>query len=44
MTRPEPLANATSKNVWARQLFEWVDARFPLAALWKSQVAEYYGK
>jgi len=37
------MANGTTaKNVWARALFEWVDARFPLSALWKSQVGEYY--
>jgi ubiquinol-cytochrome c reductase cytochrome b subunit len=37
------MANGTtSKNVWARDLFEWIDARFPLSALWKSQVSEYY--
>jgi ubiquinol-cytochrome c reductase cytochrome b subunit len=37
------MANGTTtRNVWARQLFEWVDARFPLSALWNSQVAEYY--
>jgi ubiquinol-cytochrome c reductase cytochrome b subunit len=27
---------------WANQLLGWVDARFPLSVLWKSQVAEYY--
>jgi ubiquinol-cytochrome c reductase cytochrome b subunit len=27
---------------WANQLLAWVDARFPLSALWNSQVAEYY--
>jgi ubiquinol-cytochrome c reductase cytochrome b subunit len=27
---------------WARDLFEWVDARFPLSMLWKSQLSEYY--
>ena len=32
----------TPKTHWAQQLFEWVDERFPLSALWKSQVAEYY--
>jgi ubiquinol-cytochrome c reductase cytochrome b subunit len=26
----------------ARGLLEWVDERFPLTALWKSQVSEYY--
>jgi ubiquinol-cytochrome c reductase cytochrome b subunit len=37
------MANGTAaKGAWARALFEWVDARFPLSALWKSQVAEYY--
>src|SRR4249920_2391314 len=37
------MANSTtSRNAWARELFEWVDARFPLSVLWKSQLAEYY--
>ncbi len=37
------MANGTtSRGAWARDLFEWIDARFPLSALWKSQVAEYY--
>ncbi len=32
----------TTRVHWAQQLLEWVDARFPLSALWKSQVSEYY--
>jgi ubiquinol-cytochrome c reductase cytochrome b subunit len=37
------MANGTAtKAHWAQQLFEWIDARFPLSALWKSQVSEYY--
>ncbi len=32
----------TTRVPWAQQLLEWVDARFPLSALWKSQVSEYY--
>ena len=37
------MANGTtSRNAWALRLFEWIDARFPLSELWKSQVAEYY--
>src|SRR5438105_12456684 len=26
----------------SQQLLNWIDARFPLTALWKSQVSEYY--
>jgi ubiquinol-cytochrome c reductase cytochrome b subunit len=33
---------ATPQTHWAQRLMEWVDARFPLTALWKSQVSEYY--
>src|SRR5262252_8062166 len=37
------MVNGTAtKAHWAQQLFEWIDARFPLSALWKSQLAEYY--
>jgi ubiquinol-cytochrome c reductase cytochrome b subunit len=37
------MANGTtSRGAWVRELFEWVDARFPLSALWKSQLSEYY--
>src|SRR5262245_4992522 len=36
------MANATTKTHWARTLFEWIDARFPLSALWKSQLTDYY--
>src|SRR5499427_5845598 len=37
------MVNGTAtKAHWAQQLFEWIDARFPLSALWKSQVSEYY--
>ena len=28
----------TSRGNWAQQLFEWVDNRFPLSALWKPLV------
>ncbi len=24
------------------KILNWIDARFPLTALWKSQVSEYY--
>ncbi|EQD30308.1 Cytochrome b/b6 [mine drainage metagenome] len=27
---------------WGRSLLGWIDARFPLTKLWKSQVSEYY--
>jgi ubiquinol-cytochrome c reductase cytochrome b subunit len=33
---------ATTRNVWALRLFEWVDSRFPLSALWKEHLSEYY--
>jgi ubiquinol-cytochrome c reductase cytochrome b subunit len=33
---------ATTRNTWAQQLFEWVDSRFPLSALWKEHLSEYY--
>ncbi len=37
------MANGTtSGGAWVRGLFEWVDARFPLSVLWKSQLSEYY--
>ena len=38
------MANGTAapRTHWAVRLFEWVDERFPLAALWKSQLSEYY--
>src|SRR5262245_19482250 len=43
MTRkPDTMANATTKTHWARTLFEWIDARFPLSALWQSQLTDYY--
>ncbi len=29
-------------NGWAQKTLAWVDDRFPLTVLWKSQVAEYY--
>ena len=35
-------SGSSTRNAWAQQLFEWVDARFPLSELWKSQVSEYY--
>ncbi len=37
------MANGTtSSNAWALRLFEWVDSRFPLSALWKEHLSEYY--
>ncbi len=36
------MPNATTRNAWALRLFEWVDARFPLSALWKEHLSEYY--
>jgi ubiquinol-cytochrome c reductase cytochrome b subunit len=37
------MANGTtSRGAWVRGLFEWVDERFPLSVLWKSQLSEYY--
>jgi ubiquinol-cytochrome c reductase cytochrome b subunit len=33
---------APAPNGWARKALQWVDDRFPLTALWNSQVAEYY--
>ena len=37
------MANGTTtRSLWAQRLFEWIDSRFPLSALWKSQVSEYY--
>ena len=38
------MANGTTTPPahWGQRLMEWVDTRFPLTALWKSQVSEYY--
>lgn len=38
-TKPIQTNTGTSK---AARLLNWVDARFPLTTLWKSQVSEYY--
>jgi len=35
-------ATTTTRSNWARELFEWVDARFPLSVLWKEHLSEYY--
>jgi len=35
-------ATTTTRSSWARELFEWVDSRFPLSVLWKEHLSEYY--
>jgi ubiquinol-cytochrome c reductase cytochrome b subunit len=39
------MANGTTTangGTWAQKALGWVDDRFPLTVLWKSQIAEYY--
>jgi ubiquinol-cytochrome c reductase cytochrome b subunit len=35
-------ATTTPNQHWALRLFEWVDSRFPLSALWKEHLSGYY--
>ena len=38
----EAKAPAYDDASWLGRTMNWIDARFPLTALWNSQVAEYY--
>jgi ubiquinol-cytochrome c reductase cytochrome b subunit len=40
MNQSETVPNSPAG--WGGRLFGWIDARFPLSKLWRSQVSEYY--